>query len=245
MTQPQICSGHDSHRPFRLERRAMLVKVNFGQTERHGNYVLNHSDGVMRIRDKKAMKILFDQAGVLHPAWSDTEVPDVECVLKSNTHRKGTMCKVTKKMKIDFEKYYVEEFIPFEREFRVHVSFLRPIFSTEKILRRNHSTWIRNLDSCTFKVEFEKPEGWDNMIKDCQWILHTADLDFAGFDIGYADGRFYFIEANTACGMGDKTRAAYTEELNRLTMLKQSTYCYTKTKKENEILLSALRVGNL
>ena len=156
-------------------------------------------------------------------------------VLKSKRHIKNYphLTKVTTQEELTSilsriphpEKFYWEKFTPYDREFRIHMSHYKhsDVFSTEKILRRDRVRgWIRNKESCVFKTKFDRPNEWVDILDSCRRVLDKTDLDIAGFDVAYdtTTGRHYIIEVNTACGMGDNTRRAYTKELNRIAIIK-------------------------
>lgn len=231
----KVWSSHRSHRPIQLKRFLRQVDVNFGGTsDFRGDIIINLPSATRLSVDKLLMKKTFSNYGI--PSFRFGEFYD-DCVfplvLKSKTHRKrrphltkiGCQAELSDHLShiTHPEKYYWEEFVSYDREFRIHISQYKTkeVFATEKICRGGGG-WVRNRRSCKFHKEFDRPDQWKNIIESCLRVLFHIGLDIGGFDVAYdsESGKHYIIEVNTACGMGKHTRAAYTKELNKIAIYK-------------------------
>ena len=236
LKRPIIASVHDSHRPFRLKPRWRKVVVNFGQTvdRNQGALVVNHYSAVARATDKMRMKRLFEEKKIPSFRWGGIfhNLP-FPIVLKSTLHIKldPHLRLVKDAVELDdalrgrrWERFYWEQFTPYSREFRIHVSKWKwnEVFACEKRYRGNID-WVRNKSTCVFERTFAKPSAWRKILRACKKVLRVTGLDIAGFDVAVEGENFWIIEMNTACGMGHLTREAYTKELNKVTLIKQFT----------------------
>lgn len=234
MNSPTIWSRHHSHKPIKLNPTSKKIVINFGHTEIAGRVkdatIINHPSAVENCADKIAMKIFMQSLVTTPPFGVDfKQTPALPLVVKRKAHSRGKGMSLINsqyeldaiKYRFDLDRYYWEQFIVFDREFRVHCSrHSGEIFATEKVRRRAATgpNWIRNLESCRYKAKFIRPPGWETLLEECKSLLNALGLDLGGLDIGYnvAQAKFYIIECNSACGMEDNTRAAYTKELNAI-----------------------------
>lgn len=233
MNRPRIWSSHESHRPIVLEPTTQQIVVNFGNSKPDeslsGSVVINPVEAVALNRDKVNMKSIIHRLKLTSAMYSTdfSKATVFPIVVKRFDHSGGGgMRKITdmKALKAfladtDMKGMYWERFIPFTREFRVHVSrHVGEIFATEKVFRKGQSGWVRNLKTCEYEPDFKKGNRreWKNMVRECKKYLNDIKLDIGGFDIGYRNKKYYIIECNSACGMKKETRAAYTNELNRI-----------------------------
>ena len=234
-----IASIHESHRPIRLKSFLRQVSVNFGGTI--GRYcrgiIINKPKAVRLSVDKYKMKMLFEENNIpsfkFGGTFSNIEYP---VIVKSLRHRKHRphLTKVDNQEQMErvfstgerWERFYWERFTEYDREFRIHVSRYKSseVFAAEKVVREGREGWVRNNSTSRFLKDFVKPDSfWSWMVYDCKRVLKVIGLDIAGFDVAFNSRtlKYYIIEVNTACGMGNNTRQAYVKELNKIALLKQ------------------------
>lgn len=119
--------------------------------------------------------------------------------------------------------YYFEEFVNCKREYRIHVSqaSTSELFSVRKLVSENipkEKQWIKSISNGAFVEEFEKPQQWTQMVNECKKALVAIKLDIGCFDVKYkkSDGSFYLLEVNSSPAMGDKTKAIYINEIDKI-----------------------------
>ena len=105
--------------------------------------VLNEK--ISHITDKVRMNQLLDRYKIMHPKtyyYPFSNIPDTRerCVVKRRFGQRGTGIKFTRFNKIYSiygidNKIYIQHFIPFEREYRVGITFRRILGVREKILK--------------------------------------------------------------------------------------------------------------
>lgn len=181
------------------------IILNFGG-DYYGNddkIVLNRNTSKMY--DKVKMNKFLDKKRIRHPKtyyYPFHNIPDTRerCVLKEKF---GSMSKgVSIKRFSDINprllssNYFIQHYIPFEKEYRVVVDFLGVIGSKEKIPRGFGSCRIKNNATCSFRLR-NIPKLDRFAVK----ITKKFKADFCGLDIGFINNHYYVIEINSACGI--------------------------------------------
>jgi len=168
--------------------------------------VLNKNTEV--IYNKIRMNMMLDSLEIPHPKtyyFPFDNLPDTEeeCVIKKANSYKGKGVRFSKFNNIDIEEidetYYIQHYIPFEREYRVGVDFRRVLGIREKIpIDASKITKIKNSLSCTYETVQNK------RLSDFAFeILKKFKLDFCGIDIGEYCGNYIVIELNSAPTIGE------------------------------------------
>jgi len=133
----------------------------------------------------------------------------------------------------ELTRYYFQEFVEANREWRVHVSRWQDeeVVAYRKCLRpdllqhiRDNDLprpWVRNIENCYFKydgVEEDKAPHWNEVIRQCKQAIEVLGLDIAGVDVGEntRDGTldFWIFEVNSASAMEEFTRERYIQALD-------------------------------
>jgi len=171
-----------------------------------GNYrnddikVLNGK--IHHIQDKVEMNKLFDEYGILHPKtyyhpFDDLPNTNNECVLKKRFGSRGKGIVFTTFDKIDKSSLtsndYIQDYVPFDKEYRIGVTFKRVLGIREKI----GNCRIRNSKTCKYITRHIDKLG------DFAFSLAKQfELDFTGIDIGEWKGTYIVIELNSAPTIG-------------------------------------------
>lgn len=149
-------------------------------------------------------------------------------VFKKRNHRRSIGMEFLPTAEIDKlaeNKYHgglIERRINIRREWRVHYApAVNKYFAVEK-RRRNDAVENgiveRNLETCVFRLDFEKPEGWETeALPLCKAAVEAVNLDVAAVDLALSSGGiFYVIEVNSGPGLGDLTKKWYNETIEEL-----------------------------
>lgn len=119
--------------------------------------------------------------------------------------------------------YYLEEFVNCKREYRIHVSQITDaeLFAVRKLIDEEtpkEKQWIRSIANGLFKEEFEKPQHWSQMVAECKKALKAVGLDIGCFDVKYnkTRGEFWLLEVNSSPALGEKTKAHYITEIDKI-----------------------------
>ncbi len=175
------------------------VVLNFGSNHHDDRKIILNKD-IDIMRDKIKMNGILDRAWVRHPKtfyYPFQDLPNMrnKCVIKNRygqmgNHQIFTTFKKAKKLLLNSNQY-IQEFIPFEREFRVLVDHFGCFRATEKIGESD----LRNSKSCRFKDVYG---GYDDLREMGVQVAKIFGVDFVGFDIGYCNNRYWVIELNSA-----------------------------------------------
>lgn len=122
--------------------------------------------------------------------------------------------------------YYLEIFKNYVREYRIHVSIAGGYFYSCRKMLKNSATqqennWYRNDSNSVWVREenslFNKPETWDDIIKDCQLARESLGLDICALDVKVNKaGNWLILEANSAPSFGSVTSEKYKSELQKI-----------------------------
>ena len=197
--------------------RDARVIVNFGGDNMRDDedvIILNKNTSVMY--DKIKMNRKLDEIQVLHPKtyyYPFANLPNTnkECVIKKRNGQMGNHQIFTKFDRIEKSSLnssdYIQEFIPFETEYRVVVDHRGVFRVTEKIGQAK----LRNSKSCVFKDRFI-PELYDLGSQVC----NRMGVDFSGLDVGLYNGDYYIIELNSAPSLSERNCEVFAAHLINL-----------------------------
>jgi hypothetical protein len=122
--------------------------------------------------------------------------------------------------------YIFEQYIPYSREYRIHVSKNKMIYTNRKMLKKDtpdELRYFRNDKNSNWFLEenqeFDKPVNWDKIVAESQKALNAVGLDVGAVDVKVQgsvykgkkrkDPKFFIIEINSAPSFGDGTMNAY------------------------------------
>jgi len=133
-------------------------------------------------------------------------------VLLENKHQIISFLKLLTDKIID-DDYYFESYLPYEREFRIHVCALGCIHAAEKEndIRYTKLQWCMESNSCEFHTIFKRPSCWPYIIEECQRVLTLLKLDVGGFDIrvNKRGNMFTLIECNSGPSISNASADKY------------------------------------
>jgi hypothetical protein len=132
-----------------------------------------------------------------------------------------------------FEKYYT-----FTKEYRLHVTEDGCFYACRKMLKRDtpkNEKFQRHNDNSVWILEnnpdFDKPNNWDEIVKDCVKALKSLGGDIMGFDVKVQSNKdkknvkrktidYIIIESNSACSFGTITAERYLNEIPKILLKK-------------------------
>src|ERR1035437_2496059 len=208
-----------------------------------GRIEVNTVDSILNSSNKIKMKNIFKEAGIKSPKHfmceGTTTIPTgwkfpIVAKLCYRSGGKGMIKIDNQEQYTQFlnEKvnqrrranpYYCEEYVNCKREYRIHVSNTsnQELFSVRKLVNEDvpkEKQWIKSIANGTCVEEFDKPTQWPSMVAECKKALKAIKLDIGCFDVKYkkTDGSFYLLEVNSSPAMGEKTKAIYITEIDRI-----------------------------
>ncbi len=246
----KVLSRHPSHKSLRGEKFPKRVLIRFGsQTEVDENrfeIVLNRTGAVANSASKFLMKELFTRENVKTAEWIIpkaeeeliewiTKVDKQVFITKSQYGSRGTGLtlhnspeELISYMQTRYNKYLVEVYYPYVREYRLHVSKNGCFYSCRKMLRSDvpaDKRWFRNDSNSVWIVEenplFDKPSNWDIIVQECVKALKATGLDLGACDVRVQSSKksnpdFIICEINSAPSFGEKTLEHYKKEIRKL-----------------------------
>lgn len=204
------------------------VVIRLGGTVPYANYPIqiNSIKGVKNSTDKLAMKLIFLQNGI--PTASIGNNINFPVVVKGIKRSQGTgvfICKNANELKKAIEKfeqkdakYYLEEYFPANREFRLHVSKWDGVFfEVEKKRNDGHfgDMGVIKYENHYNVRDFIRPVEWNQIKEAVINCLNAQELDIAAYDIGYCNGKFVVYESNTGPELLKNTLEKYRETLQK------------------------------
>ena len=182
-------------------------------TTRHvpnGPKILNRLKSISETSNKGMFRKKVGDAGLAPKTWIDLKgylksfIEFVPVIIRPHFHQRSEhvyMCNsitdVGQAVDAIGNEFYISEYIPKEKEYRVFVAQGRPFIVVEKMPEdRNAITW-----GCVEAGNFEYipwDEWPEEVVRVATESFLLSGLDFAAIDIIYKDGRAYFLEANTA-----------------------------------------------
>lgn len=241
----RIFSRHPSHNILRsnLERLPFRSLVRFGSltklTDGKQRIELNSSESITISANKLLMKKKFDEAGVATAQWltgsTINEIFDkmgelelqFPIVAKSLFGSKGIGNSLVKSEDHlhkwasgrDLNRYIFEKYVPYQLEFRLHVTKNDYFYTCRKALKSDcpdSDKWRRHVDNSVWLLEtntnFNKPNSWTDVVSDCIKALKTIGADILSFDVRVQGPlnkkgeqreyqKFILLECNSASSM--------------------------------------------
>ena len=233
----KVRSRHPSHNILRkkipTEKKAVFRLGS--STEMPEDYIeINTIDAVKNSANKLLMKTCFDEAGVNTAEWweitDDLDINDLPypVVLKHVHGSRGTGNTLINSVEglkdhlqhiTNHNKYIIERFHNYNREYRLHVTKDGCFYTCRKMLKSDaQERWYRNNDNCVWLLEeneqFDKPVNWDDIVEHCVRALEAVGLDVGACDVRVQSARnkdgdlrenpkFIILEINSAASFGD------------------------------------------
>jgi hypothetical protein len=212
---------------------------------------INTVDGVRNSASKLRMKQCFDRANAKHAAWisggsgtnailSWSASVGFPVIAKSHHGSRGegnTKLDTRSALESFINRnnaggFIFEKFMPYSREYRLHISRNGCFYTCRKLLRNDapEGTWQRHDDVVTWALEtnpsFRKPNNWDAIVRDCQNAQQALGLDICAFDVmvqgsDRANPEWIICESASAPSFGEITTQKYIAEINRLLLQKR------------------------
>lgn len=189
-----------------------VIRWGCGRTIPNGPKIINKTKAIAQTSEKGLFRNTVAKAGPWAPkTWLnlvdllEAGLPDNGVIIRPLVHERseglhhaktfaevGTICK-----KIGEGHYYMSEYIPKEKEYRVFIAQGRPFIVVEKAPKDKKAISWGCVEEGNFDYIFW--EDWDKQVVQCAVeSFNLSALDFAAIDIIYKDGKAYFLEANTA-----------------------------------------------
>ena len=167
--------------------------------------------------DKVQMNKKLDELNIRHPKsyyYPFNNLPNSEedCVIKGRYGSRGNHLIFTTFDKINLNNLYdkyVQNYIPFEAEYRIGVDFKRVLGIREKLPTedcRCHK--IKNSKSCYYETR-DIPK----LSKLAEKVARKFQVDFTGIDIGRWNGKYIIIELNSSPTIGEYWARLLAEDL--------------------------------
>lgn len=242
--------------PFRsVIRMGSLTELDDIATLNGTRIELNSKDAIRNSSSKLKMKRCFENNNVKTAPWIQFNnletlnnfIQEVEfpIVAKSHNGSRGRGNTLIKN-KIDLDNflnskpnnlnsYIFEKYCNYNKEYRLHVTKNGCFYSCRKMLKqefKEHSNaWQRHDDNCVWILEenelFDKPNNWNDIVKNCVEALNSCGLDFGACDLRVQNNidkkgnirenpDFIVVEINSAPSFGEKTLEKYIEILPNL-----------------------------
>lgn len=133
-----------------------------------------------------------------------------------------------------FDRYIIEKFYNFNREYRLHVTKNGCFYTCRKVLKSDtpdKERWYRNDSNSSWLLEtnanFDKPVNWKEIEAECVKALTSVGLDIGACDVRVQSTKdqkgvtrknpdFIIIEINSAPAFGDLTETHYINTINNL-----------------------------
>lgn len=259
--RPMVLSRHPSHRILRtsLALNSFRAVVRLGSEtvleDDSRRVQINTPSGVRNSASKLRMKQCFDRAQVKHAPWIHTQDRQIltnwairtefPIISKSFHGSRGEGNTKHDNMESlerfirnnNINNYIFEKFVPYSREYRLHVTNNGCFYTCRKLVRNDapENTWQRHDDVCVWVVEenpsFKKPANWNDIVQDCIRAKNALGLDICAFDVlvqgSTRDGErrnpeWLICESCSAPSFGEITGQRYIQEINRLVLQKRN-----------------------
>ena len=201
-------------RPSALALQRSLTQLGYNGPNINFGYginpeALNKPEAIRLASNKRLALQAMQEAGVPVPKPLYNDTWSFPCVGRPDSHRQGRgfwLCESHEDMARAYRgtsrkaaATHFMEYIPIEREFRVHVVNGKSIKISEKV-GANGTNNHRNGAICRYPSDFSHKKTLRKAAKDA---VEALGLDFGAVDIGWYDGKPYVFEVNTAMGLTD------------------------------------------
>lgn len=128
----------------------------------------------------------------------------------------------------ELEKYIIEHYYNYSKEYRVHVSELGAFYSCRKMLlnevpieQRFHRHHVNTVWIVPENEQFETPAHWDKILEDCVRAIKSIGLSIGCVDVlvtkqNNLEPDWKILETNSAPALGEITTELYIKELTKL-----------------------------
>jgi D-alanine-D-alanine ligase-like ATP-grasp enzyme len=132
------------------------------------------------------------------------------------------------KYALELEKYIIEHYYNYSKEYRVHVSELGAFYSCRKMLlndvpieQRFHRHHVNTVWIVPENEQFETPVHWDLVLEDCVRAIRSIGLSIGCVDVlvtkqNNLEPDWKILETNSAPALGEITTELYIKELTKL-----------------------------
>jgi len=222
----------------------LLMKNAFKKAEvKTANWCATVGDSVLRVIDEKEHLVWLDGNTVIN----QIKFP---VVTKHRLGSRGTGNNLHKthaefaawlntKSEERRSNYIIEQYMNYDREYRVHVNSMGEAFYTcRKALKSDvaeNLKWFRNDSNSVWFMEdneaFMKPNNWNLIVAECVKACMAVGLDISAVDVrvqAHTDSKgrvrenpeFFILETNSAPSFGEITLEKYIEMLPKLVQSK-------------------------
>lgn len=144
---------------------------------------------------------------------------------------KAELDKFVKEKSSHLDNYILEEYKTYSVEYRLHITEDGCFYTCRKMLKTNtpkEQRFQRHDDNCTWILEtnpkFNKPENWNEIVKDCIKALKCIGADVLAFDIKTTSikeskdkkCKWVILESCSAPSFGNVTAQKYKLELPKI-----------------------------
>lgn len=134
----------------------------------------------------------------------------------------------------NLKNYLFEEFLSFNKEYRLHVTQERCFYTCRKMLKSDtpeNKRWYRNDSNSKWILEsnpaFDKPVNWDLIVSESVKALSSVGLDIGAIDVKVQSARnskgdlrkepkFIILETNSAPSLKEQGLAKYIIEIPKV-----------------------------
>lgn len=167
------------------------------------NQTINLRKAIAKATDKLRSLELLEEAGVPIPNYSrNLQDLDLPALGRNTNHSQGSdivpILQSTDLSVSDSDPDYFTEYIPVDREYRIHVIDSEIVKVSQKVLEEedDYNPWIRNYETgYRFMYPRERHPGLNQGIA----AVNSLGLDFGAVDLIISEsGQPYVLEVNTA-----------------------------------------------
>lgn len=125
-----------------------------------------------------------------------------------------------------YNNYIIEKYYSYSREYRIHITEDGYFLADRKMLKNDAEVrWHRHAENSVWIKEenpqFNKPNNWDDIVKDCVAALEAVHLDIGAVDVKVQSSKeltpkWIILEINSAPALGEDSIIRYKEVLNLL-----------------------------
>ena len=242
--KPQIITRHETHAILKgLPKCDFKYSVRMGSLEiaPHVDVEINTANAIRNSADKERMKECFKEGNVRTAKWFKSDrIEEVgisglpyPIVIKHVKGSRGTgnylinntdeLLDWLNKRKRVLKNYIFEEFLDYQKEYRLHVWEGGCFYSCRKMRRENtksENMWQFKFSDCYWvkdtNPDFKKPKIWDEIEKECVKALNSVGLSVGACDVKVQGDDFFVIEINSAPSFGKVTGQKYMEILPKI-----------------------------
>ena len=176
----------------------------------NGPKTINKKSAIGETVNKGTFRSKVAEIGHAPKTWRNVEdwflefEPALPVIIRPLFHQRSEglfFCKTADEVKAAVKKigpeYYISEYIAKTKEWRVFVAQGRVMIVAEKLPKdRKAITWGCVEDG---ELDYQYWNDWNPALVKCAVeSFNLSKLDFAAIDVMEKDGKFYFLEANTA-----------------------------------------------